>query len=134
MEFLIYESNSKLLGGHVLKIKKVFQDVNFCYVQNFPEMNDKIKFNGQYYDFIFCRENQEDKISGENIYKAIRAQGALSSIIFISERECRIKENVEDRFFCLNQSYGTEDLDKIFNAVASKATVEETDDPVLICS
>ncbi len=121
MEILICENNPELLGGHVLKLKKVFSDSNFCYVQSFSKLMEKVKFYPCYYDFIYYIENQRDKINEQDIYKAIKAQEVSSVVIFVSDKISETKEDSENDFFCLNKSHSVEELNKIFNLVAEQA-------------
>ncbi len=121
MNILICENQKEQLGNHVIELQKVFSSSIFSYAQTTLEAIDKIKTCPMFYDFVLCREDRENKIDGENIYKTARTQNFVFPFVLLSNKTPQIEENINDDFFRLSESCCSKKLDKIVDILTSKA-------------
>ena len=115
------KKKKEFLGNHISKFKEVFEDATFNYAQNTLEAIDELELNGVSYSFILCREDEEGNVKGEDIYKMAKSLKVPASFILISNASS-LETKIEDDFYCFNENYTTNELNKIMDILAERST------------
>ena len=120
MHTLICESKKNLLGSHISKFQKIFEDATFNYTQNTLEAIDELELNGNFYSFILCREDENGQVKGEDIYKMAKSKKVPASFILISDAS-GLETEILDDFYCFNENYTTGDLSRVMDILVAKS-------------
>ena len=132
MNILICESNSKLVGKHIVKFQKVFHNSSFDYAQNKLEAIERINLYGNTYNYILSNYDLEEKI-GLEIYRYIREKNITSTFILCSDLDSihGIEDIKDEELFHLSKSYKSNDINKIVDIMISNLYRQAAVEPLI---